>query len=227
MDNCRIVGKTRVSLAQSCCFLSFYRSPRLWANNRDASNWIRRSVWRIHYFHIAHDALCPATFCINIVFNFSWLLHSPLTIFFLYFWCGGGRWGRGKHGTLWAMRKCWMRPIAVKRRRRHVYELPISLELYLIWLTLPFYKWGHSAPVYQFFGHLKNCVHFNWRWRLLLLYQADVAKMRAGLHESQTQKETFDAEAKRYKVRFTDNAAVYSRTFNDVLKKKTKKKVFT
>ncbi|CAH3185159.1 unnamed protein product [Porites lobata] len=29
--------------------------------------------------------------------------------------------------------------------------------------------------------------------------KADVAKMRAGLHESQTQKETFDAEAKRYK----------------------------
>ena len=50
-----------------------------------------------------------------------------------------------------------------------------------------------------------------------MLYQADVAKMRAGLHESQTQKETFDAEAKRYKVRFTDNAAVHSRIFDDVL----------
>ena len=59
-------GKTRISWAQSCCFLSFYRSPLLWGNSRDASNWIRPSVWRIHYFHIAHDALCPATFCINI-----------------------------------------------------------------------------------------------------------------------------------------------------------------
>ena len=27
-----------------------------------------------------------------------------------------------------------------------------------------------------------------------------MAKMRAGYHESQTQRETFDAEAKRYKV---------------------------
>ena len=35
---------------------------------------------------------------------------------------------------------------------------------------------------------------------LLFVRQADVAKMRAGYHESQTQRETFDAEAKRYKV---------------------------
>ena len=51
----------------------------------------------------------------------------------------------------------------------------------------------------------------------LTLAFTDVAKMRAGLQESQTQKETFDTEAKRYKVRFTDHAAVHSRTFNDVL----------
>ena len=35
---------------------------------------------------------------------------------------------------------------------------------------------------------------------LLFVHQADVAKMRAGYHDSQTQRETFDAEAKRYKV---------------------------
>lgn len=46
-------------------------------------------MWRIHYFHIAHDALRPATFCINIVFNFSLLLHSPLTIFSFIFGEGG------------------------------------------------------------------------------------------------------------------------------------------
>ena len=58
-----------------------------------------------------------------------------------------------------------------------------------------------------------------WPLEKLRAFQLTLAftKMRAGLYESQTQKETFDTEAKRYKVRFTDNAAVHSRTFNEVL----------
>lgn len=176
-------------------------------------------MWRIHYFHIAHDALCPATFCINVVSISPGFYSRPLQFFPVFLVWRGWTWYIMGDEKMWNRKLTYLKPIAVKRRRGHVYELPISSELYLIWLKLPFYQWGHSARVYQCFGHLKNCVHFNWRWRwrLLLLYQADVAKMRAGLHESQTQKETFDAEAKRYKVRFTDNAAVHSCTFNDVL----------
>ena len=104
IENCRIAGKTRISWAQSCCFLSFYLSPLLWANNRDASNWIRPSVWRIHYFPIAHDGLCPATFCINIV-SISPGYYSRALQFFPVFLVWGEA-GGGEHGTLWAMRKC-------------------------------------------------------------------------------------------------------------------------
>ena len=67
------------------------------------------------------------------------------------------------------------------------------------------------------FWPLEKLRAFQFTLAFTVTLSADVAKMRAGLHESQTQKETFDAEAKRYKVRFTDNAAVHSRTFNDVL----------
>ena len=159
-------GKTRISWAQSCCFLSFYRSPLLWGNSRDASNWIRPSVWRIHYFHIAHDALCPATFCINIVSISPGYYSRPLQFFPVFLvWgeAGGWTWYIMGDEKMWNRELTYLKPIAVKRRRRHVYELPISSELYLIWLKLSFYQWGHSAQVYQFFGHLKNCVHFNWR----------------------------------------------------------------
>lgn len=112
--------KTRVPWAQSRCCLSFYRSPLLWASGPDASNWIRRSVWRIHYFHIARDAPCPATFCVNVVLNFSWLLQPRLTIFLSFFFCVFGGRG-GKHGSLWATSRelTFLRPIAVKRGRRH------------------------------------------------------------------------------------------------------------
>ena len=41
------------------------------------------------------------------------------------------------------------------------------------------------------------------RWKCFAL-QADVAKMRAGIHESQTKNETMDTEVKRYKVRKQD-----------------------
>lgn len=139
-------GKTRISWAQSCCFLSFYRSPLLWGNSRDASNWIRPSVWRIHYFHIAHDALCPATFCINIASISPGYYSRPLQ-FLVWGEAGGWTWYIMGDEKMWNRELTYLKPIAVKRKRLHVYEVPISSELYLIWLKLPFYQWGHSAHI--------------------------------------------------------------------------------
>jgi len=48
---------------------------------------------------------------------------------------------------------------------------------------------------------------------LICSYQADVAELRAGIHESQTQRETFDAEAKRYKVRLRRLVTANGRVF--------------
>ena len=58
---------------------------------------------------------------------------------------GGGR-GGGETWYIMGDEKMWnreltyLKPIAVKRKRLHVYEVPISSELYLIWLKLPFYQ---------------------------------------------------------------------------------------
>ena len=126
----------------------------------------------------------PAMHCVpqhfaSTLFQFLLVITVAPYIFFLYFSWGGGGGGTGYimgDEKMWNRELTYLKPIAVKRRRRHVYELPISSELYLIWLKLSFYQRRHSARVYQFFGHLKNCVHFNLRWRLLLLYQLMLLK---------------------------------------------------
>ena len=78
-----------------------------------------------------------------------------------------------------------------------------------VWTFLTFLQLGaHFRELVSLMPML--CRSFLWiieqnvmRWKCFSL-QADVAKMRAGIHESQTKNETMDTEVKRYKVRKQD-----------------------